>query len=367
MTRIAVDDYMMDIAALVSRRATCDRRSVGCVVTVDGRIVSTGYNGAPPKARHCSEAGHLMHDGHCIRAVHAEANAIAFAARSGVSVMGGTAYITVHPCASCMLLLASAGIRRVVYASTYRTEEDSKSTAETPLMVERWDKVLLDPKIKRGIAFTGASGTGKTTCIDSPTFAGWDVVKVGSRSTAAEMGFDSPYDVDRADLETYNNAVSISNLTGAPLNRAAQAAMKAYVEGKPSVRSKFQLKLHLAKLECEEQLVAKGGPFVTDRTPIDDLIYAQMHGHDLTDRWEAAADHIDRHYAIVFFTPMSEFQNLAEDNARMSSPVYHARFEQFLLRAYRRLGIPIVHLPFEERTAMVAASVARAMTRYSDK
>jgi len=113
------DQQHMDMAKLASRRATCDRAHVGCVIVLDNRVVSTGYNGSLPGTPHCDDAGHLMHEGHCIRTVHAEGNALADAASRGAAVKGATAYCTHAPCPYCLKLLLAAGIVRVVYAAAY--------------------------------------------------------------------------------------------------------------------------------------------------------------------------------------------------------------------------------------------------------
>ena len=75
--------YFMNIARQVATRSTCDRKQVGAVIVRDKTILSTGYNGSIRGLSHCDEDGHLMENGHCVRTVHAEANAIAQAARHG--------------------------------------------------------------------------------------------------------------------------------------------------------------------------------------------------------------------------------------------------------------------------------------------
>ncbi len=109
----------MEISRTIATRATCPRAHVGAVVVMDRRILTTGYNGAPPGTSHCSDAGCLMVDNHCLRATHAEANAIVQGARHGVSLTGGTLYTTHRPCAGCAKLIISAGIARVVYEHAY--------------------------------------------------------------------------------------------------------------------------------------------------------------------------------------------------------------------------------------------------------
>lgn len=80
----------MGITTQVAARSTCDRAQVGAVIVKDRRILTTGYNGAPAGLPHCDDIGHLMVDGHCVRTLHAEQNAILQAALHGVSVQGGT-------------------------------------------------------------------------------------------------------------------------------------------------------------------------------------------------------------------------------------------------------------------------------------
>lgn len=114
------DDYFMEIGKVVASRATCDRKHVGAVVvSPDHQILSTGYNGSPPGAPHCDDAGHELVDGHCVRTVHAEANAVAQAARNGVPIQGATIYTTASPCYDCAKLVTNAGIRKVVFDEQY--------------------------------------------------------------------------------------------------------------------------------------------------------------------------------------------------------------------------------------------------------
>lgn len=125
--RPSFDEYFMAIAKAVSSRATCKRRKVGAVVVSDGRILSTGYNGSIKRLGHCTDVDCLMEDGHCIRTVHAEANALVQAANNGVALKGGTIYTTASPCWNCFKLIANAGIVRIVYADKYDGKEDGKA------------------------------------------------------------------------------------------------------------------------------------------------------------------------------------------------------------------------------------------------
>ncbi len=117
------DSYFMKIAYAVSERSTCDRAFVGCVLVLDKRILTTGFNGSPAGQPHCDEIGHLLVDGHCVRTIHAETNAIIQAALHGVSTRGCTCYVTHFPCISCTKALINAGITRLVYHMDYRIDD----------------------------------------------------------------------------------------------------------------------------------------------------------------------------------------------------------------------------------------------------
>jgi len=120
--RASWDEYFMRIAVDVATRATCDRKHVGAVIVRDKSILATGYNGSIRGLSHCDDDGHLMEDGHCVRTIHAEANAIVQAARNGVRIEGATIYVTASPCWGCFRLIANAGLARIVFGEFYRDE-----------------------------------------------------------------------------------------------------------------------------------------------------------------------------------------------------------------------------------------------------
>lgn len=120
--RASWDEYFMRIAAEVATRSTCDRKHVGAVIVRDKCILATGYNGSIRGMPHCDEDGHLMEDNHCVRTIHAEANAVIQAARNGVRIEGGTVYVTASPCFGCFKMIANAGLVRVVFGEFYRDE-----------------------------------------------------------------------------------------------------------------------------------------------------------------------------------------------------------------------------------------------------
>lgn len=116
------DKYFMDIAEQISKRSTCPRKNVGAIVVKDKQILSSGYNGSISGLDHCDEAGHLMEDGHCVRTIHAEANAIIQAAKHGVSIDSSSIYVTASPCFSCFKLIANAGIKKIIFKEFYRDQ-----------------------------------------------------------------------------------------------------------------------------------------------------------------------------------------------------------------------------------------------------
>lgn len=119
------DDYFLGMARAVSQRADCRRARHGAVIVGrDHRVVSTGYNGAPPGGPSClagecprglltyGELASLVPDySNCI-ALHAEQNAVAFADHTRMA--GGTIYVTGQLCDMCSKLVRAAGIERMV-------------------------------------------------------------------------------------------------------------------------------------------------------------------------------------------------------------------------------------------------------------
>lgn len=148
------DRVLMGSAHLWATLSTCSRLHVGCVVADDrGKILGSGYNGAPPGQPHCNhvcDCGHDFEDptgwdwhlsdcpakSGCKRAVHAEMNAIAFAKQS---VTGGTLYATHSPCLGCVNLILAAGIVRVVYSTEYRDTSSLSVLREAGVTVERYE------------------------------------------------------------------------------------------------------------------------------------------------------------------------------------------------------------------------------------
>lgn len=118
--RLSWEDYFMANAALISKRSTCDRAFVGAVLVKNKRIIATGYNGGVSATDNCDDAGHYMEEGHCIRTVHAEMNALIQCAKEGISTDGTEIYVTHFPCINCTKALLQAGVTKITYQKAYR-------------------------------------------------------------------------------------------------------------------------------------------------------------------------------------------------------------------------------------------------------
>lgn len=168
VNRISRDEMLMEMAETVAKRGTCSRLRVGCVVSRDGRVISTGYNGAPAGITHCDHTAeeefmanpprlvvpkemsqdefeswvvenrmpgrvqvlYNNQDTHvrfkvpgCEIAAHAEQNAIAYAAKHGLALDQSELHVTHAPCLSCARSIINAGIVKVTFATPYRLTE----------------------------------------------------------------------------------------------------------------------------------------------------------------------------------------------------------------------------------------------------
>lgn len=124
------DEYFLLLAKLAATRSTCFSRPVGAVIVLDKRVVATGYNGAAPGAWHCTDKKQCywrqpenqvpgIEPRELSRAVHAEMNAVAHAARKGIRIEGASIYCTLSPCMNCFKVLLSAGIKKVFFEHIY--------------------------------------------------------------------------------------------------------------------------------------------------------------------------------------------------------------------------------------------------------
>lgn len=164
MERISRDDMLMEIAHVVAKRATCSRAQVGAVFSRDGRIISTGYNGAPAGMAHCDHtclcgkskvtpptdnSNNVLFTHHewcpsiipCEIVEHAERNAIAYAARYGLALDGSVVHVTHAPCLACAKSVINAGVKELYYQIPYRLTEGLKLLDEAGV-----DVTIIDPQ-----------------------------------------------------------------------------------------------------------------------------------------------------------------------------------------------------------------------------
>jgi len=149
MDRPNIDTTLMTIAILFGDRSTCSRKQVGAVIARDSRVISSGYNGAPAGMPHCDHSRdheiipmsytdeYILKTEGCKVAVHAEVNAIAFAARYGLRTEGCTLYTTLSPCVSCAQLIINAGITRVVWDEIYRDTTGAELLKKAGATIDR--------------------------------------------------------------------------------------------------------------------------------------------------------------------------------------------------------------------------------------
>lgn len=152
--RASRDDTLMLVAQAYENRSTCSRNHVGAVISIDGRIIVTGYNGAPAGMAHCEHKNEatvylqpnndnmplpLRPERGCKIAVHAEANAIAFAAKHGLCVNQATLHTTLSPCYSCAQLIINAGLIRVVFNRLYRDHTGMNLLLQAGITVDTYD------------------------------------------------------------------------------------------------------------------------------------------------------------------------------------------------------------------------------------
>lgn len=138
MSRISRNEQHMWNAYIASLRSTCNRSQVGAAIVKEGRVISTGYNGAPSGLPHCGPECSL--DNPCTRTVHAEAGAISYAARVGIATEGATLYCTHEPCIDCAKLIINSGIIHVYYETPYRKKEGSELLRSAGVTVSRWTR-----------------------------------------------------------------------------------------------------------------------------------------------------------------------------------------------------------------------------------
>lgn len=156
LKRPSWDTYFMQIADLISTRATCVKRKVGAIIVKEKQILATGYNGAPKNHPHCSATGCLRKqlqlpsgaNHELCRGLHAEQNAIIQAASCGVSIKGALLYCTFLPCVICAKMILNAGIKKVIFSGYYPDDLSVQMFADSKVELTLFEEKFLEEEIK---------------------------------------------------------------------------------------------------------------------------------------------------------------------------------------------------------------------------
>ncbi|GEN47825.1 ComE operon protein 2 [Ligilactobacillus pobuzihii] len=147
--RIPWNQYFMTQAVLLSTRSTCKRLSVGAILVRDKRIIAGGYNGSVSGDVHCIDDNCYLVDGHCVRTIHAEMNAILQCAKFGVATDGSEIYVTDFPCLQCTKMLLQAGVQKIYYLRNYHNDPYAVSLLNRKNVTVQ--EVEIDEKYLNGI------------------------------------------------------------------------------------------------------------------------------------------------------------------------------------------------------------------------
>ena len=139
------DKNFINIAKELSSASKCVSKRVGAVIVKNGRILSTGYNGTPAGFTNCcdywnGEYTPEHHEWSKTYEIHAEMNAIIWAAREGISIEGATIYVTLEPCSECSKNVIASGIKRIVYEKSYehtQSEVISKFIKDNGVIIQQ--------------------------------------------------------------------------------------------------------------------------------------------------------------------------------------------------------------------------------------
>ncbi len=151
--RIPWDQYFM-----LSLRSTCTRLSVGAILVRDQRMIAGGYNGSVSGDKHCIDDGCYMVDGHCLRTIHAEMNAVLQCAKFGIPTDGAELYVTDFPCLQCTKMLLQAGVKKIHYLRNYNNDSyalELLKLKEVALEQVKLDKEYIDTALFKQLVAKG--------------------------------------------------------------------------------------------------------------------------------------------------------------------------------------------------------------------
>jgi len=125
----------LDIAERVAQMSHAVRAKVGALMVKDGNILGFGWNGMPGGMDNTCEHFENMNLVTNSEVSHAEENLLGKIAKSTVSSEGATVYITLSPCIHCAKLLATCGIKKVVFRDQYRDNDGAEFLSELGIAV----------------------------------------------------------------------------------------------------------------------------------------------------------------------------------------------------------------------------------------
>lgn len=155
------DKFFLDVTSRLAEESHCISLHVGAVIVRDKRIISMGYNGTPEGLPNCDDqfAKSIFkreehHEWSLVNEIHAEMNALMYAAKNGIPVQDCTIYVTHKPCYECMKNISQSGIKRVVYLHDYKYSDISEGTSKyMGVNVEHYDPLRTeDNKIKEQLS-----------------------------------------------------------------------------------------------------------------------------------------------------------------------------------------------------------------------
>lgn len=150
--RINRDQMFAEMLKVIEKRSTCLRSKVAAIIEKDGRVISIGYNGPASGMPECTPQSEYVRLGYsnpvddmcmgagCNRSIHAEANAIAFAARAGISIEGATMHCSMSPCINCAKLIINSGLKELCYLEGYRDKAGLELLLKSGISVYRLDE-----------------------------------------------------------------------------------------------------------------------------------------------------------------------------------------------------------------------------------
>ena len=143
--KLAWINLYLDIAQLYAKQSHCVSKKVCALIVSENRIISTGINGTPSGSINCDEYFKNKkdikehHEWSINNEIHAEANAIAFAAKNGVNTKGASMFITLSPCIDCAKLIIASGITTVYFDEMYDKGNSDKAIT---LLVDNYINVV---------------------------------------------------------------------------------------------------------------------------------------------------------------------------------------------------------------------------------